>query len=125
MCGIFALFGEDVDVSSYLLSHRGPDSYGTKTLGKCRMDFYRLLLARVHRPRPRARQQRPERARRQHSVHRASSQSILAVTHRAVVEVNRILIARQPRERRAIVRRERPALNGNQILSHDSTGIRY
>jgi len=39
MCGIFALFGEDVDVSSYLLSHRGPDSYGTKTLGKCRMDF--------------------------------------------------------------------------------------
>jgi len=44
MCGIFALFGEDVDVSSYLLSHRGPDSYGTKTLGKCRMDFYRLAI---------------------------------------------------------------------------------
>ena len=44
MCGIFALFGEDVDVSSYLLSHRGPDSYGTKILGKCRMDFYRLAI---------------------------------------------------------------------------------
>ena len=44
MCGIFALFGEDVDVSSYLLSHRGPDDYDTKTIGKCRMDFYRLAI---------------------------------------------------------------------------------
>lgn len=44
MCGIFALFGEEVDVSSYLLSHRGPDDYDTKTIGKCRMDFYRLAI---------------------------------------------------------------------------------
>ena len=44
MCGIIALFGEEVDVSSYLLSHRGPDSYGSRTLGKCRMDFYRLSI---------------------------------------------------------------------------------
>src|SRR6056300_1062304 len=44
MCGIFALFGEEVEVSPYLLSHRGPDDYRTKTLGKCRMDFYRLAI---------------------------------------------------------------------------------
>jgi len=44
MCGIIALFGEEVEVSSYLLSHRGPDDYRTKTLGKCRMDFYRLSI---------------------------------------------------------------------------------
>jgi asparagine synthetase B (glutamine-hydrolysing) len=30
MCGILALFGEEVEVSSYLLSHRGPDDYRTK-----------------------------------------------------------------------------------------------
>jgi asparagine synthase (glutamine-hydrolysing) len=44
MCGIIALFGEEVEVSSYLLSHRGPDAYHTKTIGKCRMDFYRLAI---------------------------------------------------------------------------------
>ena len=44
MCGILALFGEEVDVPSYLLSHRGPDDYSSKTLGKCRMDFYRLAI---------------------------------------------------------------------------------
>ena len=44
MCGIFALFGDEVEVSPYLLSHRGPDDYRTKTLGKCRMDFYRLAI---------------------------------------------------------------------------------
>jgi asparagine synthase (glutamine-hydrolysing) len=44
MCGIFALFGEEVEVSSYLLSHRGPDDYRSKTIGKCRMDFYRLAI---------------------------------------------------------------------------------
>ena len=44
MCGIIALFGEEVEVSSYLLSHRGPDGYQTSTLGKCRMDFYRLAI---------------------------------------------------------------------------------
>ena len=44
MCGIVALFGEEVDVSSYLLSHRGPDDYRSMTLGKCRMDFYRLAI---------------------------------------------------------------------------------
>ena len=44
MCGIFALFGEEVEVSSYLLSHRGPDDYRSKILGKCRMDFYRLAI---------------------------------------------------------------------------------
>jgi asparagine synthase (glutamine-hydrolysing) len=44
MCGILAFFGEEVEVSSYLLTHRGPDDYRTKTLGKCRMDFYRLAI---------------------------------------------------------------------------------
>jgi asparagine synthase (glutamine-hydrolysing) len=44
MCGILALFGEEVEVPSYLLSHRGPDDYRSKTLGKCRMDFYRLAI---------------------------------------------------------------------------------
>jgi asparagine synthase (glutamine-hydrolysing) len=44
MCGILAFFGEEVDVSPYLLSHRGPDDYETKTLGKCRMDYYRLCI---------------------------------------------------------------------------------
>lgn len=44
MCGILALFGEVVEVSSYLLSHRGPDNYRSATLGKCRMDFYRLAI---------------------------------------------------------------------------------
>jgi asparagine synthase (glutamine-hydrolysing) len=44
MCGILALFGEEVEVSSYLLTHRGPDDYRTRTLGKCRMDFYRLAI---------------------------------------------------------------------------------
>ena len=44
MCGIIALFGDEVDVSSHLLSHRGPDDYRTKTAGKCRMDFYRLAI---------------------------------------------------------------------------------
>jgi asparagine synthase (glutamine-hydrolysing) len=44
MCGIIALFGEEVEVSPYLLTHRGPDDYRTKTLGKCRMDFYRLAI---------------------------------------------------------------------------------
>ena len=44
MCGILALFGEEVDVSSHLLSHRGPDDYRSTTLGKCRMDFYRLAI---------------------------------------------------------------------------------
>lgn len=44
MCGILALFGEEVDVSSYLLNHRGPDAYRTATIGRCRMDFYRLSI---------------------------------------------------------------------------------
>jgi asparagine synthase (glutamine-hydrolysing) len=44
MCGILVLFGEDVEASSYALSHRGPDGYDTRTLGKCRMDFYRLAI---------------------------------------------------------------------------------
>jgi len=44
MCGILALFGEEVEISSHLLSHRGPDDYRTKTKGKCRMDFYRLAI---------------------------------------------------------------------------------
>ena len=44
MCGIIALFGEEVEISSYLLSHRGPDAYKTSNLGKCRMDFYRLAI---------------------------------------------------------------------------------
>jgi asparagine synthase (glutamine-hydrolysing) len=44
MCGIIALFGEEVEVGSYLLSHRGPDDYRTSKIGKCRMDFYRLAI---------------------------------------------------------------------------------
>ena len=44
MCGILVLFGEEVETTSYALSHRGPDDYCTKTLGKCKMDFYRLAI---------------------------------------------------------------------------------
>jgi len=44
MCGILALFGEEVEVARHLLDHRGPDAYKTDTLGKCRMDFYRLAI---------------------------------------------------------------------------------
>ena len=44
MCGILALFGEDVETPSYLLNHRGPDDYSSKRMGKCRMDFYRLAI---------------------------------------------------------------------------------
>ncbi len=44
MCGILALFGDEVETNSYALSHRGPDDYCTKTLGRCRMDFYRLAI---------------------------------------------------------------------------------
>lgn len=32
MCGILALFGDEVETSSYALSHRGPDDYCTKHL---------------------------------------------------------------------------------------------
>ena len=45
MCGILALFGEEVEFSyKHLLTHRGPDDYRTRTMGKCRMDFYRLAI---------------------------------------------------------------------------------
>jgi asparagine synthase (glutamine-hydrolysing) len=44
MCGIIALFGEEVEGGHHLLHHRGPDDYSTRTLGKCRMDFYRLAI---------------------------------------------------------------------------------
>lgn len=44
MCGIITLFGEERDVPTGLLSHRGPDDYRTETMGKCRMDFYRLSI---------------------------------------------------------------------------------
>ena len=44
MCGIIALFGEEVEAGYHLLHHRGPDDYSTRTLGKCRMDFYRLAI---------------------------------------------------------------------------------
>lgn len=44
MCGILALFGDEVEASSHLLSHRGPDDFRTKSIGKCRMDFYRLAI---------------------------------------------------------------------------------
>lgn len=44
MCGILALFGEEVEISSHLLTHRGPDDYRTVQKGKCRMDFYRLSI---------------------------------------------------------------------------------
>lgn len=45
MCGILALFGEEVEFSyKHLLTHRGPDDYRTCTMGKCRMDFYRLAI---------------------------------------------------------------------------------
>lgn len=44
MCGILAIFGEEVEVPSWLLTHRGPDDYGYKVIGKCRMDFYRLSI---------------------------------------------------------------------------------
>lgn len=44
MCGILTLFGEEVEVPGHVLSHRGPDAYKSMTLGKCRMDFYRLMI---------------------------------------------------------------------------------
>ena len=44
MCGILVLFGEVVEAPSYKLSHRGPDGYDSRTIGKCRMDFYRLAI---------------------------------------------------------------------------------
>ena len=44
MCGIIALFGEEVEISSHLLNHRGPDDFRSQTVGKCRMDFYRLAI---------------------------------------------------------------------------------
>jgi len=39
MCGIFALFGSTVEVSSKLLTHRGPNDYRTVTLGNVRWIF--------------------------------------------------------------------------------------
>ena len=44
MCGILAIFGEEVDVPPHLLTHRGPDDYNSVIIGKCRMDFYRLKI---------------------------------------------------------------------------------
>jgi len=44
MCGIITLFGETRDIPRGILSHRGPDDYRTRSLGKCRMDFYRLAI---------------------------------------------------------------------------------
>lgn len=44
MCGILCIFGEERDVPRGVLSHRGPDDYATRTMGRCRMDFYRLAI---------------------------------------------------------------------------------
>ena len=44
MCGIVCLFGEERTVPPKLLTHRGPDDFGSNTLGRCRMDFYRLAI---------------------------------------------------------------------------------
>lgn len=44
MCGIIAIFGETREVPLGLLTHRGPDDFRSETLGKCRMDFYRLAI---------------------------------------------------------------------------------
>jgi asparagine synthase (glutamine-hydrolysing) len=44
MCGIISIFGESRNVPKYLLTHRGPDSYRSKRMGKCQMDFYRLAI---------------------------------------------------------------------------------
>lgn len=44
MCGIITLFGEERHVPIELFTHRGPDDYRTETMGKCRMDFYRLAI---------------------------------------------------------------------------------
>lgn len=44
MCGILCLFGEERDVPRGVLAHRGPDDYATRTVGRCRMDFYRLAI---------------------------------------------------------------------------------
>ena len=43
MCGIVCIFGGGAVVKNNL-SHRGPDSYSTKTLGKCVMNFNRLAI---------------------------------------------------------------------------------
>ena len=44
MCGIVVIFGNEIDISSTLLTHRGPNEYRSKILKKCRMDFYRLAI---------------------------------------------------------------------------------
>jgi asparagine synthase (glutamine-hydrolysing) len=44
MCGIVCLFGERREVPHEILSHRGPDAYATKTVGRCRVDFHRLAI---------------------------------------------------------------------------------
>ena len=44
MCGIIVLHGEKREVPYKLLGHRGPDTYRSCTLNKCRMDFYRLCI---------------------------------------------------------------------------------
>jgi len=44
MCGIVCLFGEERVVPPNMLTHRGPDAFASKTLGRCRMDFYRLSI---------------------------------------------------------------------------------
>lgn len=44
MCGILCLFGDLKNVPTGLLTHRGPDDFKTATLGKCRIDYYRLAI---------------------------------------------------------------------------------
>jgi asparagine synthase (glutamine-hydrolysing) len=44
MCGIIALFGDEVEFPRHVLDHRGPDEYKSLTLGKCQMEFYRLAI---------------------------------------------------------------------------------
>ena len=44
MCGIVSLFGEERQVPRGLLTHRGPDDFKSVTLGKCRIDYYRLAI---------------------------------------------------------------------------------
>lgn len=44
MCGIVCTFGEPRSIPTGLLKHRGPDDFKTHTMGRCTIDYYRLMI---------------------------------------------------------------------------------
>lgn len=44
MCGIVCLFGEEKQIPTDLLTHRGPDAFRRERLGRCQIDYYRLAI---------------------------------------------------------------------------------